>query len=139
MLLCYNLCRSLLASQFLSGFIPCFLRRYLSSIFHCAGNVHGWVPIYCLQSLANDSARAIHVQGGGGDGSCRWRKQLCGCARKSFWRKIYYAQAEVGYWVPSRILILQGTGEPRSADHTRVQPSDRDFDCDPAVVPTTYV
>ena len=84
-LLCYNLCRSLLASQFLSDpyfkrRIPCFLRGYLSSVFNCAGNVRGWAPIYCLRYVAKDSSRAIRERGGGRAGSCRWRKNLCGCA-----------------------------------------------------------
>ena len=33
-----------------------FLRLYVSSIFYCSGNVSGWIIIYYLRSIDDDSA-----------------------------------------------------------------------------------
>ena len=80
-LLCYNICRSLLASRFLSNFYlipdlyaktPAFNAKITASyadiflfVFHCAGNVRGQVPVGCFWCISNDSA---HTVGGRGQG-----------------------------------------------------------------------
>ena len=46
--------------------IPCFLSRYISSIFHCSIRVSGHVPVDCLQSISNYSNHAMCKRGGGG-------------------------------------------------------------------------
>ena len=79
-LLCYNLCQSLLAYQFLSNFwpipdlfakIPCFYTKvppFYANIFlfgfHCAINLCGRVPLGCLWSILNDGTLAMRGQRG---------------------------------------------------------------------------
>ena len=72
-LLCYHTCLSLLALlvsvQCFSDpcfifQIPWFLRQYIFSVFHCANNLCGRVPVDYFWSVANDSARAMCGQGG---------------------------------------------------------------------------
>ena len=36
--------------------IPSFLLRYISSVFHCVGNIHGRVPVDYLWFVSNYSA-----------------------------------------------------------------------------------
>ena len=65
-LLYYSLCQSLLASQFLSYFclIPDLCKNYFifmvvfPFVLHCGGNIHGWVSIDFLRSVAKERARA---------------------------------------------------------------------------------
>ena len=69
-LLCYNLCWSLLAYRFLSDpciirQVPLFLRPYLSSVFHCAGNVRVRVLVVFLRSVAEDSTHIARSRGEG--------------------------------------------------------------------------
>ena len=70
-LLCYNTFWSLLASQFLPNTcfifqIPSFILQYLCVVFHCSGNVHVWVPVFFLCSVAKDSVCALRNQDGEG-------------------------------------------------------------------------
>ena len=68
-LLCYNLCRSLLASRFqfdsCYAQIPAFYADIFLFVFHCAVNVRDQVPVDCLWSIANDSARDARTRGEG--------------------------------------------------------------------------
>ena len=103
-LLCYNLCRSLLASQFLSDFcltlalyaeipsfyakIPAFYADIFIFFFRCDGNAHGQFPIVCLQSVSNDSVCMMPRQGGRA-GTCWWQKLFMDLRAKLFWKPIY--------------------------------------------------
>ena len=59
----------------------CSLRQHISSILHCANNVHSRVPIQCLRYSANDGAHAIHGKGGGGRGHVGGNLFVRVCAR----------------------------------------------------------
>ena len=61
--------------------IICFFCRYLSSVFHCFGKLRGKFPVDCLQSIYNDSVRAMRKLGGGGWGHAGG-DFLRGCACK---------------------------------------------------------
>ena len=141
MVLCYSVCQLILASRF--QFDPCFilripwfLCRYFSSVFHSASHVRGWVYVDFLQYVTKESLHALRKQGGGG-GSCRWWKCLHGCACGIILPHDLLRQSEAQYQVPVRLTVSQVTGEASSADHTVVQPRDRDFD--PAIYPSKYV
>ena len=114
MLLCYNICQSLVASLFLSNFclipdlyaknpafyvkvpdlyakIPALYADIFLCGFHCAVNVHVRFPIGCLWYLANDSTRAMCGQGG--RVGARWWGEMCANVRvKFFWREIYCSE-----------------------------------------------
>ena len=89
--------------------IPCFLCSYISPLFHCTGNVCGWVPICCLRSAAKVSACDAQT-GGVRVGSCRWWKHFCGCVRKIFWRAIYCAKTSPNPSYQSSSLSNRGLG-----------------------------
>ena len=70
-LLCYNICWSILTSQFLSDTIfilriSIFILLYLCDVFHRAVNVPVQAPIYCLWFVAKDSESTMRDQGGEG-------------------------------------------------------------------------
>ena len=71
---------------------PCFIRRYFSSVVHCAGNVRGWVSVDCLCSVAKESARVMRKQGREGRGHAGDKKSYAGVCAKLFWRAIYCAK-----------------------------------------------
>ena len=88
-LLCYNICRSLLASRLLYDFcpipalyvkIPDLYADIFLFGFYYANNLRGQVPVGCLRSVSNDSVRVIRRRGGrAGE---RWRRKLlrkCAC------------------------------------------------------------
>ena len=87
-LLCYNLCRSLSASQFVSNFclipalydkIPAFYADISIFFFHCAGNICDRFPVQCLRDVYNDCAHAFC--GWGGRVWSHWRQNhLYECA-----------------------------------------------------------
>ena len=68
---------------------PDFLRRYLSSVLHCSGNVRGQVPIYCIMYVSNDSARAMRIRGGGGWGHVGGKNNSVYVRTKLLQREIY--------------------------------------------------
>ena len=141
-LLCYNLCWSLLASWFLSDtcFIrqkTSFLRQYIFSVFHCAGNVHVRFSVDCLQSVAKDSVNIMRDRGWGRESSCRRRKFLRGWAHEIILASNLLRQAEAWSYVPVRFPVLQETGETISTDHVGVQP--RTHDCDTSIEIATYM
>ena len=61
--------------------IPWFICWFISSLFHCAVNVHGRVNIYCIRSVDNDSTRNMCERGGEGE-VMHVEKKNRGCARK---------------------------------------------------------
>ena len=72
-LLCYNICRSLLASQFMSylclipvlyAALPDFYSNILFPYFYCAGNVCGQVLVDYIISVANDILCMMRGRGG---------------------------------------------------------------------------
>ena len=95
--------------------IPCFLRRYISSVFHCAGNIHGRVPVYSLWSVAKDSVCAMSEQEGGGQGHAGGKKKCVGVREKLFWRAIYCVKTrlDTGYQSGSRSCRGLGRRAPR--------------------------
>ena len=128
--------------QFMSGNwfirqITCLEFRYISSGFHCDGNVRGKVPTDFIRSVANDIRRAMRKIGGGRAGSCRRRKYLRGCACGIILTQNLLHQAKDRSRVPFQLPVPQRTGETISVDHAGVRPHGRD--CDPAVEPTTYL
>ena len=69
--------------------IPWFLRQYFSSVFHCSGNVHGWVSIDCLCLWPRREHTQCENDGGGGWGHAGGEKYYAGVCAKSFWCVIY--------------------------------------------------
>ena len=116
---------------------PCFIRRYFSSVFHCSGNVHGWVYVYFIQSVIKERVRTMNKRGWGRAGSCRWLKILLWCERKIIMVRDLLRQYEAWSWVPVRFLVLQVTGETSSANNVGERPRNRD--CNPDVDPYMYV
>ena len=70
---------------------PCFIRIYFSSVFHCSGNVHGWVSVYFIQSVAKERVRAMLKQGWGGWGHAGGKTYYYGVRAKLLWCVIYCA------------------------------------------------
>ena len=137
-LLCYNLCRSLLASQFLSSFflIPDFISQYLSSVLHFSGNLCGWIPVGYLGFVSKNGAVRDMQSRGWMMGSWKGQRNLCRCLCDIILPRNLLCQAEAQSQVPVRFLVPQGTGYTRSKDYAVVLPCDRD--CNLAVDPTTY-
>ena len=73
----------------------------------------------------------------GGVGSCRWQNILLWCARKIIMVRDLLRQYEAWSWVPVRFPFLQGNGDTSSSNHVGLWP--HNFDCNPAVDPSTYV
>ena len=70
--------------------IPYFIRQYISSIFHCSGNVHNRVPVYFLCSVAKYSMHMMRERGGGR--VTQVVKKCAGAHKKLFWRANYCAK-----------------------------------------------
>ena len=117
--------------------IPWFLRQYFSSVFHCSGNVHGWVSIDCLCLWPRREHTQCENDGGGRVGSCRWRKILRGCVRKIILVCDLLLQDKAWYHVPVRLPVPKETGEASSVYHVGLLPHDRDWN--PSVEPSKYV
>ena len=99
----------------------CCLHLNVSFGLHYAGNIRRWVLVI----------RIWYVAGGG-------RRNFL----RTFERKIHLArnilrQPKAWSRIPFQILILQGTGKVRFAEHAVVQPCDSDLH--PAIDPSTYV
>ena len=96
------------------------LSLYLSSVFHCAGDVCGQTPVDFFWSVAYDSARAMRRRVQGGRGHTGGEKKTRGCAREIVLARNLLRQAEARSWVTVRLPVPQGTGEASSAYHAGV-------------------
>ena len=159
LLLCYNICRSLLDSQYMFNLcpipalyseIPAFYAKapdlyaktspFYADIFpfgfHFSGNIRGQSPISCLWSIANYGALVMSWQGRRA-GSRLCQKQLRECASRIILARNVFFQSKAQYWVPVCIPLPQGTGKSSSTDNAGVQICYHN--CDLAVDPSTYV
>ena len=129
-ILCHNLCRSLLASWFLSDLWPipavCVYIHPLyidifPFVFYCSGNVRVQVSVDFIWSLANDSMHAM-CEKGGKTGSCWWRlflhEYVCGIIME----RNLLCQDEARSRVPVRLPVPQGNGKSRSVYHAGLRP-----------------
>ena len=136
-LLCYSLCRSLLASRFLSD--PWFLRQYLSSVFHCDGNVHGRIPVDCIRSVANYSIHAMLGWRGGGHIGGKKIVRVCVCTRNYYGAQFIAPKTRPRSRVPVRILCPTGDwGDELRGSCSSTTPATTVIVI-PAIEPTTYV
>ena len=95
--------------QFLSGpcfirWIPWFLRLHIFFVFHCAGNLQGWVTAYFLWSVSKCSAN----EGEGGDAGSK--NAFVGVRTKLFWRAIYFFKPRKNHRSQSSSLSCRGIG-----------------------------
>ena len=143
-LLCYNICWSLLASQLMSNFcpipdlyakVPDFYADIFLFMFHCDGNVRGQVPVDCLWSVTNDSARDARTRGEGG--FMLLAIFLCECSREIIlaWNLLRWTKSQTHILVQPP--LPQGNGKVIYVDISGVWP--RNCVCDTAVEPTAYV
>ena len=118
-LLCYNLCQSLLAFQFMSDLclfpalytkLPDFYDDlFLLSCPVPATYVCGWVSIDYLWSIANNTACTMRGRGGR-SGPYRWKNVLRGYGGKIVLARNLLRQAEAWSHVPVRFLVLGWLG-----------------------------
>ena len=109
----YNLCRSLLAYQFLSD--PCFIHiipssilRYMWDVFHCANNVCVRVPLDCLWSMDKDSAHAMRNRWGGFHAG---GKNICAVCAENYSGEWFTALSRGP--IPGTSLVPSTTGDWR--------------------------
>ena len=72
--------------------ILCFLRWYLSFVFHCDSNKVWRVPVYFLWTVSIYKTHAMRGWGRGGQGHSGGKINCAGVRAKSFWRTLYFSR-----------------------------------------------
>ena len=86
------------------------LCQYISSLFHCTGNVRGRVPVDCLQSVSNDATCTMYGRGGGGQGHVGGNNVCLNVRAKLFWHTIYCAKLRPNHMSQSGSQSKRGMG-----------------------------
>ena len=103
----------------LNAKIPNFYANIFLFVFHCASNVHDWVPVDSIQYISNDKTRAMSGRGGRAGSRwwwCFWRE----CANKIIlWRNLL-RQVKAKSWVPVWLPAPHGTGKEVCQKYTQL-------------------
>ena len=90
--------------------ILCFLRWYLSFVFHCDSNKVWRVPVYFLWPVSNYKTHAMRGWGRGGQGHSGGKINCAGVRAKSFWRTLYFSRPGPDHESQSGSCYHRGVG-----------------------------